>query len=116
MLDHSTLQFGSLLRQHRLAAGLSQAELAERAGLSTDGIGALEAGRRATPRLYTVRALAEALSLAEDDRLSLIAAAQPTPPSPAEPPIRDTGAVAGTVGRLSTPPRPPTRLIGRERE
>src|SRR5918995_6648694 len=103
MLDHSTLQFGSLLRQHRLAAGLSQAELAERAGLSTDGVGALEAGRRATPRLYTVRALAEALSLAEDDRLSLIAAAHPAAPSSVASSIGETRSVAGTVGRLPPP-------------
>ena len=35
------------------------------------GSRALEAGRRATPRPYTVRALAEALALAEEDRLQL---------------------------------------------
>jgi transcriptional regulator with XRE-family HTH domain len=75
MSDRATPHFGPLLRQHRLAAGLSQAELAERAGLSPDGIRALEAGRRSTPRPYTVRALAEALALPEEDRLQLSAAA-----------------------------------------
>ena len=65
MTGAATAPFGQLLRCHRLAAGLSQAELAERAGLSPDGVGALESGRRASPRLYTVRALADALSLAE---------------------------------------------------
>ena len=116
MEDRSTHHFGPLLRQHRLAAGLSQAELAERAGLSPDGIRALEAGRRATPRPYTVRALAEALALAEEDRLQLYAAAQAETPSPEVLPIPDTPAAGGERGRFSSPPRPPTRLIGRERE
>src|SRR5918994_1895035 len=79
MPDRSTPHFGPLLRRHRLATGLSQAELAERAGLSPDGIRALETGRRAPPRPYTVRALAEPLALAEEDRLQLFAAAQAEP-------------------------------------
>src|SRR5215212_12242080 len=116
MPDRSTHHFGPLLRQHRLAAGLSQAELAERAGLSLDGIRALEAGRRATPRPYTVRALAEALALAEDDRVRLISAAKASPPSAAEPPIVEARAGDGEWSRLAAPPRPPTRLIGREHE
>ncbi|MDF2739000.1 MAG: transcriptional regulator, family [Actinomycetia bacterium] len=116
MSDRSTHHFGPLLRRHRLAAGLSQAELAERAGLSPDAIRALESGRRATPRPYTVRALAEALALAEEDRLQLYAAAQTEPPSPEALPIPDTPAAGGERGRFSSPPRPPTRLIGRERE
>jgi predicted ATPase/transcriptional regulator with XRE-family HTH domain len=116
MPDRSTHHFGPLLRRHRLAAGLSQAELAERAGLSPDGIRALEAGRRATPRPYTVRALAEALALAEEDRLQLFAAAQAEPASPDVLPIPDTPAAGGERDRFSSPPRPPTRLIGRERE
>ena len=115
MPDSSTHHFGHLLRRHRLAAGLSQAELAERAGLSPDGIGALEAGRRANPRPYTVRALAEALALAEEDRLQLLAAARAEPPSPEALHIPDTRPPRRR-GRFSSPPRPPTRLIGRERE
>jgi predicted ATPase/transcriptional regulator with XRE-family HTH domain len=116
MPDRSTHHFGPLLRRHRLAAGLSQAELAERAGLSVDGIRALEAGRRATPRPYTVRALAGALALAEEDRVQLYAAAQAEPPSPEALSITDTPAAGGERGRFSSPPCPPTRLIGRERE
>jgi predicted ATPase/transcriptional regulator with XRE-family HTH domain len=108
--------FGPLLRQHRLAAGLSQAELAERAGLSPDGIRALEAGRRVAPRPYTVRALAEALALAEEDRLQLYAATQVESLSPEAPPVSDTPAAASQQSLFSTLPLPPTRLIGRERE
>ena len=39
-------EFGDLLRRYRTAAGLTQEELAERAGLSTRGISDLERGAR----------------------------------------------------------------------
>src|SRR5260370_37774257 len=38
--------FGSLLRELRLAAGLTHEQLAQRAGLRVDAISALENGRR----------------------------------------------------------------------
>ena len=38
--------FGERLRRLRVAAGLSQEALAERAGLSAQAIGALETGKR----------------------------------------------------------------------
>src|SRR4051812_50170548 len=107
MSDRSTHRFGPLLRRHRLAAGLSQSELAERAGLSPDGIRALEAGRRATPRPYTVRALAEALALAEEDRLQLYAATQTEPLPPEALPIPDPPLAGGERGHFSSPPLPP---------
>jgi transcriptional regulator with XRE-family HTH domain len=53
--------FGSLLRQLREAAGLTQEELAERAGLTSYAIGSLERGRRQRPYPHTVRSLADAL-------------------------------------------------------
>src|SRR5262245_13689287 len=92
MPDLSPHPFGQLLRRHRLAAGLSQAELAERAGLSRDGLRALEGGRRAAPRPHTVLALAEALSLSAADRLQFLAAAHTEPPSSAALPIAATPA------------------------
>ena len=49
MADPSTRPFGQALRRRRLAAGLSQEELAEQAGLSVRGVRALEAGHRSTP-------------------------------------------------------------------
>jgi len=55
--------FGAELRALRLAAGLSQEALAERAGISTDAIAALERGRRRHPRPSTVHALSGALGL-----------------------------------------------------
>ena len=53
--------FGESLRRYRIAAGLTQEELAERAGLSTRGIQDLERGARQSPRQATLRRLAAAL-------------------------------------------------------
>jgi tetratricopeptide (TPR) repeat protein/transcriptional regulator with XRE-family HTH domain len=52
-----------LLRGFRTRAGLTQAALAERAGLSEQAISVLERGTRSRPRQDTVRALTEALDL-----------------------------------------------------
>lgn len=60
--------FADLLRRYRQAAGLTQEELAERARLSVQAIGALERGDRRAPRKETVGLLAEALSLTESER------------------------------------------------
>ncbi len=97
--------FGQLLRSYRLAAGLSQERLAERAGLSMRGISDLERGARTSPRLETVRLLAEGLDLEPEERAALLSAARAPHPSPTGP------------DRPSHPlPRPRTRLIGRARE
>ena len=56
-------EFGTLLRKYRLAAGLSQEALAERARMSTNGIGALERGYRRTPQRETLALLVSALQL-----------------------------------------------------
>ena len=53
--------FGTLLRRHRLSAGLSQEQLAERAGLSRRGIADLERGARRSPYPDTIERLAVAL-------------------------------------------------------
>ncbi|HLY02015.1 MAG TPA: helix-turn-helix domain-containing protein [Candidatus Cybelea sp.] len=67
--------FGKLLRHHRLAAGLSQEALAERARMSSDGISALERGHRRTPQRETLALLAGALALDDEQRRALEAAA-----------------------------------------
>jgi len=59
METHDQASFGDLLRRYRVAAGLTQEELAERAGMSTRGIAALETGERRAPRRATVELLAE---------------------------------------------------------
>lgn len=63
--------FGALLRRYRRAVGLSQEALAERAGLSTQAISALERGVRQAPYHDTVRALCAALDLGSADRTAL---------------------------------------------
>ena len=57
--------FGARLRRARAAAGLSQQELAERAGLTVNGISQLERGIRKRPYPHTVRVLADALGMAD---------------------------------------------------
>ena len=64
-----------LLRHYRLAAGLSQEALAERARMSTNGIGALERGYRRTPQRETLALLVNALALSDEQRGELEAAA-----------------------------------------
>lgn len=49
MADEPIPAFGALLRRYRLAAGLTQEALAERAGLSGDAVGVLERGARQAP-------------------------------------------------------------------
>ncbi|MCO5217517.1 MAG: helix-turn-helix domain-containing protein [Thermomicrobiales bacterium] len=65
--------FGETLRRLREQAGYSQEELAQRSGLSARGISDLERGVRTTPRLETVRMLADGLALDEADLAELLA-------------------------------------------
>src|SRR5690349_20581915 len=98
--------FGELLRTYRLAANLTQEELAERAGVSARGISDLERGARGLPRKDTLQLLLQALELSEPDRARLIGAARRYPRAPdGEPTARPSGL-----------PVPMTALIGRERE
>ncbi|GAC1523872.1 MAG: hypothetical protein NVS2B16_32240 [Chloroflexota bacterium] len=68
--------FGTLLQRLRVGSGLTQEELAERAGLSARGISDLERGVKTRPRSYTVRQLATALQLSETDRQVFLEAAR----------------------------------------
>ncbi|HSK55985.1 MAG TPA: helix-turn-helix domain-containing protein [Jiangellales bacterium] len=95
------------LRRWRLAAALSQEELAARAGLTAKAIGALERGERRRPYPHTVRALADSLGLDEDDRAALAAAA--------------AGSTVDTLRLAQAPdpqplPVPPAPLVGRQQE
>jgi predicted ATPase/DNA-binding XRE family transcriptional regulator len=99
--------FGELLRRYRTAAGLTQEQLAERAGLSARGVQDLERGLRRSPYPDTTRRLAEALGLADHERAQLLAA------------VDAAGSSAGSG--LSPPPTaaPPihlTSFIGRQSE
>src|ERR671934_2534364 len=88
--------FGTLLRRYRIAAGLTQEELAERAGLSGRTIGDTERGVVHAPRKDTVALLAEALALNPQERFAFAeaarrlgtpAAAVPVSPSMSAPPF-----------------------------
>src|SRR6185437_14867874 len=70
--------FSELLRRYRAAAGLTQEELAERAGLSSRGVSLLEQGNR-QPYRDTVRRLADALVLTEEERSPFAVAGRGTP-------------------------------------
>jgi transcriptional regulator with XRE-family HTH domain len=61
--------FAALLRRFRRETGMTQAELAEKAGLSTEAVSALERGINRTPRRETVDLLSEALNLDEHNRV-----------------------------------------------
>jgi transcriptional regulator with XRE-family HTH domain len=105
----SSASFGAHLRRLREEAGLTQEELASRAGLTPHAVSALERGHRKRPYPHTVRSLAEALELYEDERATLIAAV----------PKRDSGShrvPAALPESTTTLPVPPTPLVGRGRD
>ncbi|NEA33825.1 helix-turn-helix domain-containing protein [Streptomyces sp. SID13031] len=78
--------FSELLRSHRLAAGHTQAALAELAGLSEQAVSLLERGTRRRPRPETIHALSTALKLNDDAEQELLASVRA--PSPLQPAIR----------------------------
>ncbi len=98
--------FGALLKEYRLAAGMTQEALAERAGLSARAISDLERGVNRIPRQETLDLLAQALRLPPRKRALLSALTRP-------------GGVSSSM--LDSETRPPhnlpaplTALIGRE--
>ena len=99
--------FADVLRRLREGAGLTQEELAERAGLTAHAVSALERGARTRPYPHTVRALADALVLDADERATLLSAVPRRTPAPA--------AAAGGGPALHLPV-PTTPLLGRQRE
>lgn len=68
--------FGARLSASRRSAGLTQQELADRAGMSIRAISNLELGRARLPHTSTVHRLADALGLNSETRAGFVAAAQ----------------------------------------
>ncbi|MER7460482.1 helix-turn-helix domain-containing protein [Micromonospora sp. NPDC126480] len=101
-----------LLRGHRLAAGLTQAELASRAGIGIRTVRDLERGRSLRPQRTTVDLLADALGLTEPARSAFVAAARPLPAPRAPEP--EASAYDAAVAPVALPPA--ADLIGRERD
>jgi predicted ATPase/DNA-binding XRE family transcriptional regulator len=108
MRRDSSPSFGARLRRLREAAGLTQEELASRAGLSAKAISLLERGQRKHPYPHTIKSLADALKLSEEARATLLGT------------VPQRGAVTGSAAPVSVPvlnlPTPSTSLLGRERE
>ena len=84
MATTEATRFGALLRRLRLAAGLTQEALAERAGVSAKAVRGLERDPTRVPRLDTVPLLADALGLDPAERARFLAAARPDSVAPAD--------------------------------
>src|SRR5580658_11386814 len=104
---------GEWLRQQRVAAGLTQEDLAERSGVSVRAIADLERGRTRKPYPSSVRALARALGLPDAAGTELVAryrtecgmqaGAAGTVPA-------DTGQPAAAEPAVTVPRQLPTRV------
>ena len=103
--------FAHQLRAWRERAGLTQEDLAERAGLTSNAISALERGERTHPYPNTVRALGHALGLS-DAEVAALSASVPRRRATQQPP--DTAGMASN-GPAALP-AVDSRLIGRARE
>ena len=112
--------FGELLRVYRIEAGLSQEDLAEKAGLSRRGISDLERGVRRAPYLATVRRLVLALQLDRPREVALTRAARGLPTDPTRDISSPAPSPMGAERRFRTLqnnlPRQRNRLIGRDTE
>jgi predicted ATPase/DNA-binding XRE family transcriptional regulator len=102
--DLSPSTFGPLLRRLRADTGLTQEELAERAGVSARLVSDLERGTIQRPRRDTIRMLADGLGLKDADRDAFTAVARGAKPAPVDEP------------RRVNLPAAPSPLIGRDRE
>ena len=105
MTESKPPRFSSLLRHHRRAAGLTQEDLAERAGLSPRTVSDLERGLKSTPQAATLEMLMGALELSDEDRRGLTASIPQRrrprfePAAPSESPPRLPADVTPLIGR-----------------
>ncbi|MDP9325630.1 MAG: helix-turn-helix domain-containing protein, partial [Candidatus Dormibacteraeota bacterium] len=97
-------QLGASLKRHRLAASLTQEELAERAGISARTVSDVERGLRTAVHRDTGHRLATALGLADEELRAFDALAGARQASPLPVPA---------AGRL---PQVPTPFLGRTAE
>jgi transcriptional regulator with XRE-family HTH domain len=99
-MSHSTdATFADLAIHHRLAAGLSQAQLAAVASLSVRAICDVERGATRRPQRASVTALADGLGLTGKARDIFIRAARLTPPTRTQRTVRGSAPVPALVGR-----------------
>ncbi|HET7037253.1 MAG TPA: tetratricopeptide repeat protein [Thermomicrobiaceae bacterium] len=109
MASERESEFGELLRSYRVAAGLTQEELAERAGISARAVSDLERGVNRVPRRDTLGMLVDALQLPRDERARWEGARRRLAVRPA-PQQRPATAAMGNL------PAPVASVIGRESE
>jgi non-specific serine/threonine protein kinase len=105
------MSFGVLLRHFRITKGLTQEELAHKAGLSAHGISDLERGTRTHPYEATIRSLAAALGL-NDRQLRELRAASRGHHDPGSEGV--DGATQARPGLLRSRSR--TTFVGRQQE
>lgn len=110
VMEQTPTAFGTLLRRLRMAAGLSQEALAERARISTEAVGSLERGSRKAPQRQTLALLIDALNVEGADRAELEHAAI----RPSLPRRRGSSLDETVVASTSQLPAPLTTFIGRE--
>ncbi|MGB8518716.1 MAG: helix-turn-helix domain-containing protein [Candidatus Tumulicola sp.] len=112
MQQQEAFSFGTLLKRLRVGAGLSQEQLAERARISAQAVGAYERGIRRAPHRDTLALLIEALDVRGEACDELTAAAEHARG-------RRPGAAArgagGDEARTNLPPLL-SDLVGREDE
>ena len=119
--------FGALLKRHRRAAGLTQEDLAARAGVSVYSVSNLERGVGHVPRPSTLRLLADALGLDSstdtafkqavwdlDGARSSDETAFETMPEAALEAVTVAAPQDGSQSPRIQIPSPPSPLIGRE--
>lgn len=120
--DQANGSFAALLRGRRLAAGLTQEALAERARLGVRSIQGLERGAH-RPLRDTARRLAAALGLEAEERARFLAASGPLPRTPRDWDVFVPAASPPSSAGAPSPPSPChnlplelTRFVGRARE
>lgn len=105
--------FGATVRRLRVAVGLTQAELAERAGISERTVSDLERGLRGAVYPATARQLAASLGVSGADLPAFLLEARGQTEGPTEL-SAEIGAVPGA--HRARVPAPLTRMLGRESE
>ena len=120
----SAPDFASSLRRFRLARGLSQEELAAKAGISVTSVSYLERGLTRLPHRDTVQLLATALALTAEENEGFLQSARRARTDEAaeasQTPLSRDGLAPGEQSAVALPSyrlAPPlTRLLGREHE
>ncbi len=113
-----TPDFAALLRQHRRQSGLTQEELAERAGLSAASVSLLERGLTRTPQRATVEMLSAALALPQEAAATFAEAARWARQAADSPTNATNGAAPPLLASIGSEslPVPLTPLVGREHD